>query len=67
MIRTQVLKHLTGAREGERRGSKGNVRGGVTARLAIEKSKYVGVIEGEEVKKDDPNEYFHIIGVVSTF
>ena len=49
MIRTQVLKHLPGAREGEREGSKRYVRKGV-----MEKSSYVRVIEGEGVKKDGP-------------
>ena len=32
MVRTQVLKHLSGARKGKKRGSKGDVRRGVTAR-----------------------------------
>ena len=53
MIRTQVLKDLPGARQGERRGSKGDVRGG-----AMEKSSYIRVIEGKEVRRHDPIEYF---------
>ena len=44
MIRTQVLKHLSGARDGKRGGSKGNVRGGV-----LKKNRYVGIIERKEV------------------
>ena len=60
MIRTQVLKYLPGAREGKRGGSKGDVRGG-----AIEKSRYVKVIEGEV--RDDPIEYFLPTGVGRTF
>ena len=46
MIRTQVLKHLQEAGESDRGGSKGNVRGGATARGAMEKSRYVKAIEG---------------------
>ena len=53
MIRTQVLKHLPAAREGEREGSKGDVKRG-----AMKKSRYVRIIEGEEVRRDDPIEYF---------
>ena len=44
MIRTQVLKHLQEAREGERGGSKGDVIGGAT-----EKSRKV--IEGKKGQK----------------
>ena len=58
MIRTQVLKHLPGAREGERGESKGNVREGTTARGAMEKGRYVRVSKGEEIRRDDPIEYF---------
>ena len=53
MVRTQVLKHLPEAGKGQRGGSKENARGGVTARGAMEKVKYVRVIEGEEVRGDD--------------
>ena len=67
MIRTQVLKHLPGAKKGERRGSKGDVRGETTAREAKEMSRYVRVIEGEEVKRDDLVEYFLSTVVRSTF
>ena len=66
MVRTQVLKHLPGARKGRRRGSKGDVRGGATARGAMEKGVRVRVIEGEEVRKDDPVKYFLPAGVGST-
>ena len=66
MIRTQVLKHLPGARKGKRGGSKGDVRIGATARGAMEKGGYVRVIEGEEVRKDDSVEYFLPAGVGST-
>ena len=58
MIRTEVLKHLSGEREGKRGGSKGNVRKGATARGAMKNSRYIRVIEGEEVRGDDPIEYF---------
>ena len=61
MIRTQILKHLPEAGEGERGGSKGNVRG-----RAMEKGGYVGIIEGEEVRRDDPVKYFLPTGVGST-
>ena len=37
----------------EREGSKGDVRGG-----AMEKSRYVRVIEGKQIRRDDPIEYF---------
>ena len=49
MVRTQVLKHLPGARKGKRGGSKGEVRRGATARGAMEKGGCVRVTEGEEV------------------
>ena len=67
MIRTQVLKHLPGAKQGEREKSKGDIRGGESARGAIKKSRYVKVIEGEEVREDEPIECFLPTGVVSTF
>ena len=66
MIRTQVLKHLPGAKEGERRESKGDVRGGATDREAMEKSRYVRGTKRKEVR-DDPIEYFIPTRVVSTF
>ena len=61
MIRIQVLKHLPGTRKGERGGSKGKVKGG-----AMEKHGCVRVIEGKEVRGDDPVEYFLPAGVGST-
>ena len=67
MIRIQVLKHLPKARESERGGSKGDVRGGGTSRATMEKSRYVRVIEGEEVRGDGPIKYFLPTGVESTF
>ena len=67
MIRTQVLKHLPGARKSKGGGNKGDVRGGATAREAMEKDGCVRVIEGEEVGGDDPVEYFLPAGVGSTF
>ena len=54
-------------RESERGGSKGDVRGEATAREAMKKSSYVGVIEKEEVRRDDPIEYFPTTLVKSTF
>ena len=33
----------------------------------MEKGRYVRVLEGEEVKRDDPIEYFLLEGVGSTF
>ena len=65
MVRTQVLKHLPGARKGKRRGSKEDVRRGVTAIGAMEKGGCVRVIEGEEIRGDDPVEYFFPAGVGS--
>ena len=66
MVRTQVLKHLPGARKGERRGSKGDVRRGATARGVMEKGGCVRVIEGEEVRRDDLIKYFLPAVVAST-
>ena len=60
MVRTQVLKHLPGARKGKSRRSKGDVRRG-----AMEKGGCVRVIEGE-VRRDDPVEYFLPAGIGST-
>ena len=57
-----MLKHFPGARNGERGGSKGNVREG-----SMEKGGYGRVIEGEKVRRDDPIEYFFPAGVGSTF
>ena len=67
VIRTQVLKLLSGAGEGKRGGCKGNVRRGATAREAMEESRYLRVIEGEGVRRDDPIEYFLPTGVKSIF
>ena len=56
--------------------SKGDVRGRATARRAMEKSRYVRVIErsqsqdqgqGKKVGRDDLIEYFLLRGVGSTF
>ena len=66
MVRTKVLKHLPGARKGKRGGSKGNDRRGATASGAIEKGGCVRIIEGEEVRGDDPVEYFLPAEVRST-
>ena len=67
MVRTQVLKHFPGPRKGKRGKSKGDVRRGATARVAIEKGGCVNVIEGEEeVRGDDPVEYFLPASVGST-
>ena len=60
MVRTQVLKHLPGARKGKSRRSKGDVRG-----RAMEKGGCARVIEGEEVRRNDPVEYFLPAGVGS--
>ena len=38
----------------ERRESKIGIRGGATARGAMEKSRHVRIIEGKEVRGDDP-------------
>ena len=66
MVRTQVLKHLPGARKGKRGGSKEDVRGRATARGAMEKDGCVRVIEGEEVRRNDPVKYFLPVGVGGT-
>ena len=61
MVRIQVLKHLPGARKGKIGGNKEDVRRG-----AMAKDGCVRVIEGEEVRGDDPVEYFLPAGVGST-
>ena len=66
MAKTQVLKHLPRARKSKRGGSKGYVRRGATTSGAMEKGGCVRVIEGKEVKEDDPVEYFLPEGVGST-
>ena len=66
MVRTQVLKHLPGARKSKSRSSKGDVRRGATARGAMEKGRCVRVIEWEEVRRDDMVKYFLPSGVRST-
>ena len=38
----------------------------MTARGAMEKARYVRVIEGEEVRRDDPVKYFVPLRVGST-
>ena len=55
MIRTQVLKHPPGARKGEIGASKRNVREGATAREAMEKGRYVRIIEGRRSKEMTPS------------
>ena len=67
MIRNQVLKHLPRAREGKRGRSKKDIRGVTTAKEAMGKSRYVKVIEGKKVRRDDPIEYFLPAGVGTTF
>ena len=67
MVITQVLKHLSRTGKNERGRSKGDIRRGATARGVMEKGGCVRVIEGEEVRRDDPVEYFHPTGVGSTF
>ena len=62
MIRTQVMKHRPGAREGERGRSEGNPRGG-----AMDKSRYIRIIDGEGIRRDHPIEYFLLMGVKSAF
>ena len=66
MVRTQVLKHLPGARKSKSRGSKGDVRERATARGAMEKGGCVRVIKGEEGRGDDPVKYFLPAEVGST-
>ena len=67
MIRTQVLKHLPGERKGVKEGSKRNVRGRATAEKSIDKNRCVRVIEGKEVRGDNPIEHFVPTGAKSTF
>ena len=67
MMRTQVLKLLPGAREGKRGESKGDVRGRATDRGAMEKSRYVWVIEGKEIRENGPFECFLFTRVGSFF
>ena len=57
MVRTQVLKHLPGARKGKRRGSKGDVRRGATARGGMEKGGCVRLIKGEVKEMTQSNTF----------
>ena len=50
----------------KRGGSKGDVRRGATTRGALKKGGCVRIIDGEEVRRDDPVEYFFLAGVRST-
>ena len=52
------MKHLPGARKSKRGGRKGDVREEATARGAMEKGGCARVIEWEEVRGDEPVEYF---------
>ena len=54
MIGAQVLKHLPETRKGKRGKNKGDVRRGATVKGVIEKGRRVGVIEGMEVRRDEP-------------
>ena len=58
MVKTQVLKHLPGARKDKRGRSKGDVRRGATARGSMERGRCVRIVEGEEFRRDDPVKYF---------
>ena len=51
----------------KKRRSKEDVRRGVTARVAIQKSSRVRTFEKKEVREDNPIEYFFLIRVKSTF
>ena len=46
MVRTLVLKPLPGTRKGKRGGSKGNVRGGMTAKERCRKVGVSGSLKG---------------------
>ena len=56
----------SGAEKSKRGGSKGDVRGRATGRGAMEKGGRVRVIEGEEVRRYDPVEYFLPAGIGDT-
>ena len=58
MIKTQVLKHLSGAEKGKRRGSEGAVKRRAVSRGTAQKRRDVGVIEGKEFGGDDSIKYF---------
>ena len=67
MIRTQVLKYSQEQDRAREEGTKEMSGKGATARGAMEEGGCVRVIEREEVRGDDPNEYFLPTGVGSTF
>ena len=54
------------SKKGQEKREQRNVRRGATARGAMEKGGCVRVIEGEEVRRYDPVEYFLPVGVGST-
>ena len=68
VIRVQVLKHLTGARE-EKEGRKEQSRYQERSNSQKKNGKDlgVGVTEGKEVRGDDSIEYFLPTRVKSTF
>ena len=53
VIRTQVLKHFSGAKKCKRGGSDEDVRRGAAAEATEKKSRGVRVIEKEEVRGND--------------
>ena len=55
------------SKKGRERREQRIYRGGATDRGAMEKSRYVRVIEGKEVRRDDPIEYVLPMRVRSTF
>ena len=58
MITDQVLKNLSVLIKGKREGRKGDVRRKAASREAMEKRRYVRIIERKGVKGDNPIEYF---------
>ena len=67
MIRAQIWKRLSGAREGKKARSKGNVRKEATTKEAMGMGRSVGIIVGKKVRRDDAIEYFLPTGIRSVF
>ena len=58
VIRAKVLKHLQRAGKGERWGSEGDIRREAAGKETVQKSWSVRIIEGKEIRRDSPIEYF---------
>ena len=66
MIRAQ-LKLLPGAKESKRERIKGDAWRRATSRGAMKQARSVEIIEGKEIRRDRPSDYFIPTGVKVPF